>query len=72
MARPPRPAACLEVPIRMDLKDRIPKEPKTATFTTVILDLNLSDHDFLRQPASQLQFGAGGTLGRSGGPNGAT
>ena len=67
MARPHRPAACLEVPIRMDLK-----EPKTATFTTIILDLNLSDHDFLRQPASQLQCGAGGTLGRSGGPNGAT
>ena len=58
MARPPRPTVCLEVPIRMDLK-----EPKTATFTTVILYLNLSDHDFLWQPASQLQCGAGGTLG---------
>ena len=43
------------------------KEPKTATFTTVILDLNLSDHDFLRQPASQLQCGAGGALRLSGG-----
>ena len=32
MERPHRPAACLEVPIRMDLK-----EPKTATFTTVKL-----------------------------------
>ena len=41
------------------------KKPKTATFTTIILDLNLFDRGFLRHPASQLQCGAGGTLGLS-------
>ena len=41
------------------------KEPKTATFGTIILDLNLFDRSFLRQLASQLQYGAGGTLSHS-------
>ena len=41
------------------------KEPKTATFGTIILDLNLFDRSFLRQLPSQLQYGAGGTLSHS-------
>ena len=57
MARPPRPVACLDVPIRGGLK-----EPKISTFATIILDLKRFDHNFLRQPASQLQCSAGGTL----------
>ena len=41
------------------------KKPKTATFGTIILDLNLFDRSFLRQLPSQLQYGAGGTLSHS-------